>query len=122
MNDKQISNSQGGELEQIFRRARQTEPELSDADFTQQVMSRIASQPAPERLATRVGSSSTSSWIDLAGLAIGVAACASFVDPAQLLVSVSNALLPGKLILSPLTVLGASLTMGMLAFSGWWAL
>lgn len=126
MNDKTYSNNQSQDLDKLFARARASQPPLDDPAFLARVMRSITSarSETAESVATdsipNVGS--TFNWMDALGLGIGVVACFSFVEPAQLVAWVGNAVLPSKLVLSPVSLLLASLTMGGLALSGWWAL
>ncbi|MBT8114121.1 MAG: hypothetical protein KJP04_01990 [Arenicella sp.] len=118
MNDKMHSDNQTTSLENLFDQARRAEPQFSDDTFTSKVMAGISRASQHSLLET----SKAFNWMDILGVGLGVIACFSFIEPAQLVAWVGNTLLPSKLVLSPINLLIAGLGMGTLAFGGWWAL
>lgn len=127
MNDTNRQTS----LQQLFAQARDNQPPLDDDVFTSAVMAQIS---AAAELTTSHGTNPAVNyledkqrftWVDALGLGVGVAACFAVVDPSQLasqVVALTSSVLPDKLVLSPLTVIGAAGGMAALCISAWFAL
>ena len=107
-------------LDSLFEQARTTQPVINDGDFSAAVMSALPSELSQQVQYSKSKKSSIN-WYDALGLGLGLVACFSIIEPSHL-VAMANNLLPDRLVLSPLTLLGASVTMAALAFTGWQAL
>ena len=123
MNDKTNSKNSSADLNALFNKARASQPPLDDRAFTGRVMASLSRTKSKSLAALPINQAGRSfNWMDALGLGLGLIACFSFVEPVQLIAWVGNTVVPNKLVLSPLSLLLAGLTMGTLAFSGWWAL
>ncbi|NND81540.1 MAG: hypothetical protein HKN50_03855 [Gammaproteobacteria bacterium] len=120
MNDKHTDKQQldSNQLENLFAQAREQQTPLAGDEFTASVMRRLS---ADKRTAILSTPRRAWRWLDAVGLGLGTAACFSFVQPTELLLWVSNALLPETVVISPLSILAATGTLGLLAISAWWA-
>ena len=119
MNDK-IKRHDNNLLESLFEQARANQPVINDAGFSAAVMSALPTGLSPQAHYSQTKKNKVN-WYDTLGLGLGVVACFSIIEPSHI-IALANNLLPDRIILSPLTLLGASLTMAALAFTGWQAL
>lgn len=111
------NNHDNNFLEDLFKKARANQPVIDDAGFSVAVMSALPAK-LPQQTFLRKADKRSFNWYDTIGLGLGLVACFSIIEPNHL-IAMANNLMPDKLVLSPLTLLGTSLAMAALAFTGW---
>ena len=99
------------DLDQIFKIARDSEPDLTDSNFTKVVLNRLPAKPAksPQR-----------QWLpDLIGMLVAVCAIWVLVEPANFVQNLM-ANLPDSIVISTVNVLIVGGVLIASALMGWW--
>ncbi|MEM7360359.1 MAG: hypothetical protein AAF431_14780 [Pseudomonadota bacterium] len=99
------------QLDQLFARAVQTEPVLSDDNFTKVVLNRLPAKPK-RRDHKRY-------FPDLLGLMIGLLVASLVIEPAQLMQKIL-AYVPETIVISPANVLSLAMGLSAMALLAWW--
>ena len=105
------------DLEQLFTRASQTEPQFLDQQFTSAVLDGLA---APTTLEL-VAKPRNSLFMDVAAAALGFTAVSYFVDLQQAFAFAID-LVPESVVINPMAVLVALLGMTSLSVVSWWVM
>ncbi len=102
---------QATELDALFMRARASEPDLSDSNFTKLVINSLPAQ---------VERSQQHAWLpDVVGIFVALFAIMMLVDPSTLLQKIPSGL-PSNIIISVPNLVTVSLLMMVTSLIGWW--